>query len=332
MGKGRETAIKDKKDIFISFVCPMHNEEGCIEELYGRITALVKAMDCHFEIIAVNDHSTDDTLEKLKALHRQDPRVKILSLSRNFGHQLAVMAGLHRAGGDVVVVMDADLQDPPELVCRMMEKWREGYKVVYGVRRKRKESWVKRVCYASFYRLLQKLSPLPIPLDVGDFSLLDATVVKVLREMNEDRPFIRGLRTWVGFPQVGIAYDRPARHTGDTKYSYARLIRLALDGLLSFSDRILQLSIVTGFIISGLSITYGMYVVLMRILVSTKIIDPIQNVIPGWTTIVAGILFLVGLQFMFIGVIGEYIGRIFMQVKGRPLYVIAESIGFDETP
>lgn len=319
------------KSPFISFVIPMFNEEECIQILYSRILKVCQKIHTKFELIVVNDGSSDDTLNILKKIRRKDQRVKIISFARNFGHQPAIIAGLKYAVGDLVIVMDADLQDPPELVPSMIEKWRQGYKVIYGIREERQENWLKKICYKLFYRLLIQLSPLKtIPLDAGDFCLMDKMVVKEMRRFKEDRPFIRGLRTWVGFKQTGIEYSRPGRFAGKSKYSFIKLFRLAFDGLLSFSTVILRITIVAGLIISFLSIIYAFYISITRMLILFKIIST-NTVIPGWTTPVVSITFLMGLQFIFLGIIGEYISRIYSQGRERPQYIVEEIIGLNNS-
>ncbi|KKR81030.1 MAG: Glycosyl transferase family protein [Candidatus Daviesbacteria bacterium GW2011_GWA1_41_61] len=317
------------KSLFISFVVPMYNEQECAGILYARILSICKKIGANFELICINDGSFDNTLSILKKLRKKDPRVKIISFARNFGHQIAIVAGLKYAHGNPVVVMDADLQDPPEIIPQMLAKWRQGFKVIYGIREDREEMWLKKICYKAFYRLLLKMSPLKnIPLDAGDFCLMDKKVVAQMRKFKEDRPFIRGLRTWVGFKQMGIEYHRPPRMAGKTKYSLAKLFHLAFDGLLSFSSLALKMTIFAGLIISFFSISYAAYISISRILIMLKIINS-NSVIPGWTTPVVSITFLMGLQFIFLGIMGEYISRIYSQSKDRPPYVIEEKLGLN---
>lgn len=317
------------KERLVSFVVPFYNEEECVEEFYHRICKTVEHIGLDFEMICIDDHSYDSTFSILKKLHDADPRVKIVSFSRNFGHQIAIMAGLHYTSGDCIVVMDGDLQDPPEIVIKMIEKWNEGFDVVYGVRRRRKEKWIKRVCYKVFYRILQKVSSINIPLDAGDFCLMSKRVVFVMGELNEGSPFMRGLRAWVGFKQIGLEYDRSPREVGQSKYSFSDLFNLAFDGILSFSIIPLKIATVTGLIVSFFSIAYAIIIAINRMLIAFKIISS-TNLIPGWASLVCSITFLIGLQFIFLGVLGEYIGRIFIQAKGRSLYIIQEKIGFKD--
>lgn len=311
---------------YVSIVIPMFNEEECVPILYSRISKVCDLHRIKFEFIAVNDGSFDKTLNILKKLRQKDNHVKIISFARNFGHQIAIVAGLRYAAGDVVIVMDADLQDPPELIPKMLQKWREGYRVVYGIREERDEMWLRKACYKLFYRLLLKMSPLKnIPLDAGDFCLMDKKVVKEMRRFKEDRPFLRGLRTWVGFRQTGIEYKRPGRLAGKSKYSFIKLFRLALDGLLSFSSVALRMTIIAGLGISFLSITYALFISAHRILILFNVVE--GTAIPGWTTPIVSITFLMGLQFIFLGILGEYVSRIYSQSKDRPYFVIEEKLG-----
>lgn len=319
------------KNPYISFVIPMFNEEECAPILYSRILKVCSSLKIKFELIAINDGSSDLTLSILKKLRKKDPRVKVISFARNFGHQIAIVAGLKHASGDITIVMDADLQDPPEIIPEMINKWREGYKVIYGIREEREEVWIKKVCYKLFYRLLLKISPLKnIPLDAGDFCLMDKRVVLEMRRFREDRPFIRGLRTWVGFKQTGVEYHRPGRLAGKSKYDFIKLFHLALDGLLSFSPLVLRSTAFTGLIISCMSILYALYISVNRILMLLEVI-PSTSVIPGWATPVISITFLMGLQFIFLGIIGEYISRIYSESKKRPPYVIEEKWGINKS-
>ncbi|MCL5072827.1 MAG: glycosyltransferase family 2 protein [Actinobacteria bacterium] len=317
------------KSPFISIVSPMFNEEECIEVLFGRILKVCKKLNSKFEFIAVDDGSSDKTLDILKKLHRKYPQIKIISFARNFGHQVGIIAGLNHAKGDVVVVMDADLQDPPEIIPDMIKKWKEGYKVIYGIRKKRKEMFLKVFCYKLFYRLLLFLTPLKtIPLDAGDFCLMDRKVVEEMCKFKEDRPFVRGLRTWVGFKQTGLEYDRPGRLMGKSKYSISKLVHLAIDGLLSFSSLALHMTIFAGLAISSLSILYAAYITVNRVLIALNLTS--DKAIPGWATPVVSITFLMGLQFIFLGILGEYVSRIYAEGKNRPHYVIGEMIGIKD--
>jgi glycosyltransferase involved in cell wall biosynthesis len=307
----------------LSIVVPIHNEQENLPELYHRIRQAMETWENSYELILVNDGSNDRSLDIIRSLHENDPRVKYLSLSRNFGHQVAITAGLDFASGEAVLVMDGDLQDPPELIPTLVTKWQEGFDVVYAVREEREEtSPYRQFIYRIFYRLLRRLARVDIPLDAGDFRLMSRRVVESLKKMSERNRFVRGLTAWVGFKQTGISYIRPARHAGVTKYSWAKLWRLALDGLVSFSFIPLQLATWFGFVVSGLCALYTSYLFYVRIFSNSP---PV-----GWTSIMVALLFLGGVQLLTLGIIGEYIGRIFDEVKQRPLYLVGELKGFEE--
>jgi dolichol-phosphate mannosyltransferase len=246
-------------------------------------------------------------------LASQDARVNAIELARNFGHQVAISAGLEHSRGRAVCIMDADLQDPPEVLPKFLQKWQEGAEVVYAIRTLRKEWWVKRLAYAGFYRLLQRVANIKIPLDAGDFCIMDRCVVDQLVQMPERNRFVRGIRSWVGFRQVGVVYERHSRHAGRPKYTFRKLIYLALDGLISFSHMPLRIITLLGIAVSVLSFTVALFYVVKKLALGVGI--------PGFTTLVVSIFFLAGIQLMTIGVIGEYIGRISDEVKRRPLYV-----------
>lgn len=305
-----------------SIIIPVFNEEAVLPELHERLTRSLEELDGPFEVILIDDGSKDGSLEILRRLHREDPRFKVLSFSRNFGHQTAVTAGLNHARGEAIFIMDADLQDPPEILPRFIEKWREGYQVVYAVRRKRKEGPLKRAAYASFYRILHYLSDIDIPLDTGDFCLMDRQVVSVLNQMPERNRFVRGIRSWAGFRQIGLEYERSARQAGETKYTLNKLLKLAFDGIISFSHLPLRLASVFGFIVSVFSFLYGIATVLQKIFTDTTV--------PGYATTIVMVTFIGGVQLISIGIIGEYLGRIYDEVKERPLYILKDSLGLDE--
>ena len=313
----------------VSFVVPIFNEAACLAELCVRVGDAALNCGVRYEIIFVDDGSTDNSLPLLKELLQRDGHIRVVRLSRNFGHQAAIMAGLHYTWGDCILVMDGDLQDPPELLARMLDRWREGCQVVYGIRRRRKESWLKRSCYSVFYRTLSSLSSLRIPRDAGDFCLMDRRVVDELNRLREDRPFVRGLRSWVGFRQAGVEYDRPARKNGETKYSVAGLVGLALDGWLSYSEVFLRASVIFGLFISVTSFAYGLYIVASLLLARAGLIE-LHRVPSGWASLACFITFLFGIQFIFLGIIAEYIGRTFIQVKQRPLFIADELVGVHE--
>ena len=276
----------------------------------------------------VDDGSMDNTWNILKDLHEKDPRWKAFSFSRNFGHQIAVSAGLHYAKGDCIVVMDADLQDPPEEIQRFLIKRLEGYDIVYAIRQNRKENLLIKLCYKIFYRLLGKVGAIKIPLDSGDFCLMDKKVVEHLKLMPERSRFVRGLRAWVGFKQVGLTYDREGRAAGRPQYTLTRLIKLASDGIFSFSTVPLRIMTYIGLIVSTLSILGAFFSLLQRVFsgfFSKFGLAPV----PGYATTVISIFFIGGIQLISLGILGEYIGRIFEEVKNRPLWIVSKSIGMD---
>lgn len=309
--------MSDQASPRLSVVVPILDEEETLAELYQRLIRVLEGTGSSHELVLVNDGSRDGSLRLIRELSAKDRRVRYVSLSRNFGHQVAIAAGLDYARGEVVIVMDGDLQDPPELIPEMLARWREGFDVVYAVRELREgmPRWQARI-YHGFYRLLHRLSRIDIPLDTGDFRLMSRRVVDTLRAMPERNRFMRGLTAWVGLKQAGIPYARPARHAGTTKYSLTRLSRLAIDGLVSFSFVPLQLATWFGFLISGLCVVYTLYAIYVRIVSD---IPP-----PGWTSLMVAVLFLGGVQLITLGIIGEYIGRVFDEVKRRPLYVVDE--------
>lgn len=305
----------------VSIGIPIYNEEETIPELGKRLKSVLDSLDVSGEVILVNDGSRDRSLELLRELAARDPRFKVVDFSRNFGHQAALLAALRRSTGEAVILMDGDLQDPPELVPRMLERWKSGLHVVYAVRRKRKESLLKRTAYNLYYRILGSMAYVPIPMDSGDFSLMDRRVVDLICQMPERNKFLRGLRAWAGFSQGSIEYERDARFAGDPKYTLTKLMRLALDGLISYSFIPLRLAYVAGFLVSvGSFLLAGFYFV-MRLFYE-------PDAPAGFTTIAILVLFLGGVQLISIGVIGEYLGRIYDEVKSRPEYVEREAIGF----
>lgn len=305
----------------ISIVIPIWNEEAVIPELYRRIVAIMETSGESWELVCVNDGSRDASLSMLVELHEQDTRVKIIDLSRNFGHQIAITAGADFADGDAVIVMDADLQDPPDVILRMLEKWRAGYEVVYAVRRTREgETRFKLWTASLFYRLLQRITDIHIPLDAGDFRLMDRRVVLAMRALREQHRFMRGLSSWVGFKQIGIEYERAERFAGETKYSLGRMVRLALSAITSFSYLPLQLATFAGFSLAGLSLLGIVLTIVLRL----SGISALQ----GQATTLVSVLFLGGVQLIFLGIIGEYLGRIYDEVKHRPLYLVGRAYGF----
>ncbi len=303
-----------KKDFRLSVVIPVYNESSNIKELYNRLRKASQVFPNPIEIVFVNDGSNDSSLGMLKELALSDKNAKVIDLSRNFGHQIAIRAGLGFVSGDAAVIMDADLQDPPELMVEMVNKWQEGYEVVYAVRRKRKEGLLLRFLYAAFYRLLKIMANTYIPLDAGDFCLIDKSIVRILSSIQETDPFIRGLRSWAGYRQIGVVYDRQERYSGKAKYTFFKLFKLALDGIVSFSDIPLKIASIFGFVVSFFSFLLIAVLFIKRLPIS------------GTTTIAVVVLFLGGVQLISIGILGEYIGRIYEQCKGRPLFLIKETV------
>ncbi len=306
-----------------SIVIPVYNEAEVLPTLYQRLTQVMDSLGERYEVIFVNDGSRDVSPILIRELQAKDERVKLLSFSRNFGHQTAITAGLDHSVGQAVVVMDADLQDPPEVIPRMIEKWREGYEVVFAVREQRSgEGLFKRVTAAVFYRLLRQLTATEIPLDAGDFRLMSRRAVEALKVVRERNRFMRGLAAWIGFRQTSIAFVRDVRYAGETKYPLRKMMRFALNGLTSFTTVPLQLSTYLGFAVSLISLIYMVYVLGRKLFT--------DQFVPGWTSVIVAVLFLGGIQLISLGIIGDYIGRIYEEVKQRPLYVIDESIGFEK--
>lgn len=308
-----------------SVVVPIWNEEAVIPALYQRVVETMERTGQSWELVCVNDGSQDGSLALLIGLHEIDPRVKIIDFSRNFGHQLAITAGADFAEGDAVIVMDADLQDPPEVVLQMIDRWREGYEVVYAVRTKREgETRFKLWTASLFYRLLQSITDVNIPLDAGDFRLMDRRVVLAMRRLREQHRFMRGLSSWVGFKQIGVEYERAERYAGETKYPLRKMLRLALNAITSFSYVPLHLATYLGFGFALLSLLGIVITIILRLSGNLFFL--------GQATTLVSVLFLGGVQLIFLGIIGEYLGRIYDEVKGRPLYIVSHAYGFvDET-
>lgn len=303
----------------ISIVVPVYNETDGIEEFYRRTTAAAESMlEMDHELVFVDDGSRDGSFRKLQALAQKDDRVVVLKFARNFGHQIAITAGLDVARGDCVVVIDSDLQDPPEVIPRMVERWRAGYDVVYGVRSRREgESALKLLTATMFYRLLRRATNIEIPVDVGDFRLMSRRALEQLKGMRESDRFVRGLVSWLGFQQTGVEYERAARFAGETKYPYRKMLKFAIDGITSFSTLPLKLASLIGYCASGLSFLALLAMFPLKWLGYT---------ISGWASIMVGMFFLGGVQLVCLGIMGEYIGRIFMEVKKRPLYVVEQEV------
>jgi dolichol-phosphate mannosyltransferase len=311
------------KNKLISIVVPVLNEQETLSEFYRRTKDVFLKLSVAHEIIFVDDGSSDDSLRTIQKMHNSDSNVKCVSFSRNFGHASAITAGLNYAKGDAVVVMDADLQDPPEVLPSFFEKWQEGKKVVYGVRTKRKEWLLKRFAYWAFYRLFKRLASLKdVALDAGDFALIDRAVVGQLKQMPERNRFLRGMRSWVGYEQCGVTYERASRYAGSTKYPFKKLMKLAFDGIFSFSYIPLRLATYLGFVVAFIALLGIIIVFYLRI--AYGVIG-----IPGFSSTIIAILFIGAIQLVSIGILGEYIGRIYDEVKQRPTYVIGKKIGLD---
>ncbi len=327
--RGREGVIglTDKErgvSVDISVVVPICNERETLPSLYERLVGSLGPLDRSYEIIFVNDGSTDDSLIILKRFHQQDPRVRVISLSRNFGHQISLSAGLQYASGRAVILMDGDLQDPPEILAALLAKLEEGWDIVYAVRKKRKEHYVKRVCYWAFYRLLALVARPPIPMDAGDFSVLSRRAATLLNRMPERTRFVRGLRSWIGLKQTAFEYERDRRVLGSPKYTPWRLLLLALDGMAAFSYAPLRVASLVGILLAGLSVLGIVTFCYLRIFTSIFI--------PGYTSMIIAILALGAMQLLTIGILGEYVGRIYEEVKQRPLYIVDELLGLRELP
>ena len=303
-----------------SIVVPVYDEQEVLPELYDRLTWLLEHLDGDAEVILVDDGSRDESYALMLDLNRRDPRFKVLQLSRNFGHQVAITAGLDFASGRAVIVMDADLQDPPETVLALAERWREGFDIVYGVRRERRgETRFKRMTAAVFYRLLRRLADVEIPADAGDFRLLDRKALDAYLAMREHDRYVRGMVSWVGFNQIGVPYTRDERRAGETKYPLRKMIKFAADGIVSFSNAPLRLALGLGFLVSATSFFYGLVAIFLQVTGAFTV--------PGWTSIIFVTSFLGGVQLIVLGVIGEYVGRTYIESKRRPLYVVNDSAG-----
>lgn len=306
----------------LSVVGPVFNEERALPAFHARLLKTLRSMDVPFEIIYVDDGSRDGTPELLRQLHAEEPRVKVVEFSRNFGHQLAITAGMDHASGSACVIIDTDGQDPPELIPALHARWREGSEVVYAVRTKRVgESWFKKLTAALFYRLMRKITRVDIPLDTGDFRLVDRKVLGVLSQLRESHRFMRGLTCWAGFRQSRVEYPRAGRTAGTTNYPFWKMLTFATDGITSFSHEPLRWVTITGLSAAALSMGIGLWVLYVRIFN--------DQAVRGWTSLMALVLFLGGLQLMAMGIIGEYLGRVFDEVKRRPLYVVRDATGFE---
>jgi dolichol-phosphate mannosyltransferase len=306
----------------LSIVVPLYNEEGNVAPLLERVVAIVGRLEGapSYEIVLVNDGSTDRTLERIRDELAQREHIVMVNLSRNFGHQLAASAGMDIAEGDAVILMDGDLQDPPELITEFVAKWREGFDVVYAVRRTRKgESPFKLFTARLFYRIIKRLTKVSIPVDTGDFRLMSRRVVEALKRSPERHRFLRGMVSWVGYNQIGIKYDRDERHSGSTKYPLPKMLRFAIDGITSFSDVPLRFASYLGFISSLVAFVYALIVIAYKLFGQNA-----PGYTRGWASTIVAVLFLGGVQLISLGILGEYIGRIYDEVKGRPLYLIGD--------
>ena len=307
--------------MLLSVIIPCFNEEAVLRTTHERLTAVLTAMNVDYELIFVDDGSRDNTPDILPELQLFDPHVRVLLFSRNFGHQIAVTAGLEEAAGAAVVIIDADLQDPPELIPQMVQLWREGNEVVYGVRLEREgESKFKLWTAKLFYRLINRLSETRIPLDAGDFRLIDRKVVEVIKAMPERARFLRGMVSWAGFRQTALPYAREPRRAGESKYPLRKMVHFAIDGILSFSLVPLKLAIWTGFLAIWIAVVGIMVAIIDRVM------D--KNLVRGWASLFVAVLFMGGVQLVSLGILGEYLGRIYTEVKRRPLYVVQERLGF----
>lgn len=306
-----------------SIVVPIFNEEEIVVEMHRRMAAVLDGLDGPSELILVNDGSRDRSLDRIRGIAARDPRVKVLSFSRNFGHQMAITAGIDHASGEAVVVIDSDLQDPPEVIPDLINAWKNGAELVYAQRSERKgETFFKKFTASFFYRLITSMTDLKIPVDTGDFRLMDRRVVEALKQVREHHRFMRGLSVWVGFKQAGVQYVRQERFAGETKYPLKKMVRFAADGITSFSYVPLQLATTAGFIFAGVALVAIPVVAALRWFASFDFFT-------GQATTLIAVLFLGGIQLIFLGILGEYLGRIYDEVKKRPLYIVSETLGFN---
>ena len=305
-----------------SFVVPLYNEEETLPELARRLEGVLEGLDGEAEVILVDDGSVDGTPRLLDELHSRDQRFKVVTFTRNFGHQVAVTAGLDRATGDATIVLDGDLQDPPEVAPELIARWREGYEIVYAVRAdRRREPFLRRTVIGLFYRVLHRLANVEIPPDAGDFRLVDRKALEQFRQLRESNRYVRGLFAWTGFRQTGVPYTREARYAGQTKYPVRKLVTLGVDGLIGFSRVPLQIAVVLGFVVSIGAFIFGLVEIGLRL--------AHVGVVPGWASVIVVVSFLGGVQLILTGMMGTYVGRIYEEVKGRPLYIVREAKGFE---
>lgn len=302
----------------LSIIIPIYNEHGNIDRLINRLKGVIAQLNVSCEYVFINDGSKDDSINIIKNLAKIDPSVKFINFSRNFGHQIAVTAGLDKCIGERIVIIDADLQDPPELILEMYKKMDEGFEVVYAKRAARKgESWLKKFTARMFYRILKAITSVNIPVDTGDFRIMDRKIVDVLKQMPEQQKFLRGQISWIGFNQTYVEYERDERFAGETGYTYKKMIRFALDGITSFSNFPLKFATVCGFVVSGIAFLVMLYALYSRFIS--------KDYIEGWTSIIISVLFLGGIQLISIGIIGEYISRLSSNVRNRPLYIVNDT-------
>lgn len=303
----------------VAIVVPFLNEEGNLPELYSRVSAVFAGRTETAQFLFVDDGSTDGSVSYLEKTRQADPRVKILQLSRNFGHQIAITAGMDHADADAVVIIDADLQDPPEAIADLLAKWHEGFEVVYAVRKSREgETWLKKFLAAAFYRVFHQLAKVNVPMDAGDFRLVDRKVVDALKEVRELHRFMRGLTCWVGFRQCAVEYDRAARHAGETKYPVWKSFKLAWDGITSFSGKPLQWMMNLGLLVALVSALLTFRIIWMKLSGNGELVS-------GWASLAVLVLFLGGVQLIALGLLGQYISRIFDESKKRPLYLVRDN-------
>ena len=314
--------LSNQITVKISVVVPLYNEEENIDVLFSRLLAVLEALNTSYEVICVNDGSRDNTLKNLVEYHQRYPQIKVVNLSRNFGKDIAMSAGIDYSQGMAVIPIDADLQDPPELIAEMIEKWQQGYDVVYASRRVRiGESCLKRFTAGGFYQVINKLSRVPIPPNTGDFRLIDRRVVESIKKMPERQRFMKGIFAWVGYKQTSILFDREPRYQGQTKWNYWKLWNFAIDGITSFSFLPLKVWTYVGLIIALVSLVYASFLILRTIIFGIDV--------PGYASLMVAVLFLGGIQLLTLGIIGEYIGRVYEEVKGRPLYLVRDCYGFE---
>ncbi|NEP77508.1 MAG: glycosyltransferase family 2 protein [Okeania sp. SIO3C4] len=313
--------LSEQEKVQLSIVIPFYNEEPNIPDLFERLISVLDPLEMTYEIICINDGSKDNTLKLLVEYYQDNPSIKVVNFSRNFGKEIAMTAGIDYSVGDAVIPIDADLQDPPELIVEMIAKWREGYDVVYATRRSRQgESWLKQFTAQKFYRTIQRLTPVEIPPDTGDFRLMDRKVVEALKKLPETNRFMKGLFSWVGYQQTSILYDRGLRFKGETKWNYWQLWNLAIEGITAFSSVPLKIWSYIGISISLISFIYASFLVIRTLIFGIDV--------PGYASLIVAILFLGGMQLLSLGILGEYLGRVHEEVKRRPLYLVRESYGF----